>query len=90
MIETTVTCATSFDIRFDPQNVLNDQHDQIWITTGMFPQELTITFDEPRVINEVKFISTGIRKVFIRGCTSMSGNGFNKIGESAEIQNMQG
>ena len=32
-----ITCATSFDERFDPINVLNTDVKQMWITTGMFP-----------------------------------------------------
>ena len=32
-----ITCATSFDERFDPKNVLNTDTSQVWITTGMYP-----------------------------------------------------
>ena len=85
-----ITCATSFDERFDPKNVLNTDNSQMWITTGMYPQEITITFTASRIVKEVKYVSTGIRKVHIKGCTKLSGNGFNTIGESTEITNSNG
>ena len=36
-------------------------------------------------MNEVSFISTGIKKVSIEGCQTANGNGFKAIGESREI-----
>ena len=85
-----ITCATSFDERFDPKNVLNNNMNEIWITTGMFPQELTITFDSKRTFHEIKFVSTGIKNAHIKGCASMNGNGFNLISEPNEIPNAKG
>ena len=51
----------------------------------MFPQELTIQFQQAQVVNEVRFTSTGIKKVQIEGCQTANGNGFKAIGESREI-----
>ena len=51
----------------------------------MFPQELTIQFQQAQVINEVRFVGTGIKKVAIEGCQTANGNGFKKIGETKEI-----
>ena len=56
-----------------------------WLTTGMFPQELTIQFQQAQVVNEVRFVSTGVKKVAIEGCQTANGNGFKVIGESREI-----
>ena len=54
---TEIVCATSFDERFDPANVLSNNPKEFWISTGLYPQELTFTFPNAKVINEVKFTS---------------------------------
>ena len=55
-----ISCATSFDERFDPQNVLDPTDMKtFWITTGLYPQELMIHLEQPQSINDVKFQSTG-------------------------------
>ena len=51
-----VKCATSFDERFDPKNVLDSNDMQtFWLTTGLYPQEILIQLKAPKVISEVKF-----------------------------------
>ena len=38
-----VSCATSFDDRFDPQNVLDEANmNKFWMTTGLYPQEIMV------------------------------------------------
>ena len=64
-----VKCASSFDERFDPKNVLDkDDTSTFWLTTGLYPQELLIQLNAPKVISEVKFTTKGARKVIIEGC----------------------
>ena len=41
-------------------------------------------------MNEVRFVSTGIKKVTIEGCQTANGNGFKAIGESREIPGARG
>ena len=62
----------------------------MWLTTGMYPQELTITFQQARVVNEVKFLTSGVKKVEIQGCQTVNGNNFTTIGESKELQGSRG
>ena len=85
-----VIAATSFDERFDPSGVLNTDMKQFWVTTGLYPQELTISFNQARVINEVKFASTGIKKAVIQGCQTQSGNSFKEIGTTKELGGKDG
>lgn len=67
-----VKCATSFDERFDPNNVLNRyikyniffiyfnrDPKKFWITTGLYPQELLIDLGGTKPINEIRFVTTG-------------------------------
>ena len=48
-----IKCATSFDERFDPKNVLDGNMKNFWVTTGLYPQELLIELKQPRQVNEV-------------------------------------
>ncbi len=77
-----VSCATSLDERFDAANVLTNNPKQFWISTGLYPQELTFTFQNSKVVNEVKFQTTGAKKVMIEGCQTATGNAFKSIAES--------
>ena len=55
------------------------------MTTGLFPQELTIQFQQARVVSDISFSSTNVKKIEIEGCQTANGNGFKIIGESKEI-----
>ena len=77
-----VSCATSFDERFDPSNVMTPDNKSYWISTGLYPQEITFTLPNAKVVNEVKFVTTGARKIVIEGCPTATGNAFKVIGES--------
>ena len=54
-----IKCATSFDERFDPKNVLDGNMKNFWVTTGLYPQELLIELKQPRQVNEVQFKTSG-------------------------------
>ena len=55
-----VKAATSFDESFDPKNVLDSNNMKtFWMTTGLYPQEILLQLQQPIVINEVKFCTTG-------------------------------
>ena len=69
----------------DLDSILNRNNNSYWLTTGMYPQELTIQFQQAQVVNEVRFVSSGVKKVAIEGCQTANGNGFKVIGESREI-----
>ena len=63
-----VRCATSFDERFNPSEVLNTRDMRtFWMTTGLYPQELLIQIPRKR-LTQVKFNTTGARKIVIEGC----------------------
>ena len=54
-----VKCATSFDERFDPKNVLEARNKSFWMTTGLYPQEILLQLEQPKVFSEVKFACNG-------------------------------
>ncbi|TNV75526.1 hypothetical protein FGO68_gene10992 [Halteria grandinella] len=85
-----VKCATSFDERFDPNNVLNKDPNKFWITTGLYPQEILIDLGGTKPVNEVKFIVSGARKIVIEGCKTTNASEFKKVGESKDLANKPG
>ena len=85
-----VKCATSFDERFDPANVLNKDPRKFWTTTGLYPQELVIDLGGAKPVDEVKFMTTGAKKVVIEGCKTTNASEFKKIGESKELGGKSG
>ena len=49
-----IKCATSFDERFDPADVLDDSNpSKFWMTTGLYPQELMFELKQPKSINQI-------------------------------------
>ena len=42
------------------------------------------------MINEVRFVSSGVKRVSIEGCQTANGNGFKAIGESRELPSNRG
>ena len=80
-----VRCATSFDERFNPSEVLNSRNLRtFWMTTGLYPQELLIQIPK-RKLTQVKFNTSGARKIVIEGCKEPNAQTFAKIGESKEL-----
>ena len=63
-----IKCATSFDERFDPKNVLDENIKTFWVTTGLYPHEILIDLGEPRKVKEIKFKTIGAKKIVIEGC----------------------
>ena len=86
-----VKCATSFDERFDPRNVLDTNNLQtFWLTTGLYPQEILVQLKAPKVISEIKFNTQGARKIVIEGCKQANAQTFTRIGESKDLPERSG
>ena len=52
-----VIAATSFDERFDAQNVVDPDLSKFWVTTGLFPQELVIEARGGTNLGEVRMVT---------------------------------
>ena len=97
-----VQCATSFDERFDPRNVLDHSNPgTFWMSTGLYPQEILFQFRKPQAVSTIEFKTSGgkfseskpillfhtAKKIVIEGCKQGAPNSFTKIGESKELPN---
>ena len=63
---------SSYDERFPPEAAFNGDGKKFFATTGMFPQEILVSFpDYPNGINlsRISLIGTGIKSLKILKCT---------------------
>ena len=52
-----VVSATSFDQRFNAENIFEKDMSSFWITSGLYPQELIIDMKANHNLNELKLKS---------------------------------
>ena len=88
--EMEVIAATSFDERFDAQNVVDPDLSKFWVTTGLFPQELVIEARGGANLGEVRMVTTNVRLVQIELCKNEGASDFAKAGEKEVDHNYGG
>ncbi|KAA3678232.1 heat shock protein beta-11 [Paragonimus westermani] len=62
-----IKLSTSFDELHPPDNVLQDNKNSFWVTTGLFPQLLVISFAESSKIGRVRILSSCIKNIWVSG-----------------------
>ena len=86
---TEIIFASSFDNKFQPQNVFASNK-EIWTTTGLYPQELIIQYDVAKSISSANISSYGIKKIYIESCENDSAVNFVKQSEMIDIPFTEG
>ena len=79
--------ASSYDEKHPPENIFDNNKKTFFSSTGMFPQEICIQFDNPRTVNSVGIVSYGIKKISIQTCENDSVVNFKNQAEQNEIPN---
>ncbi|CAI2730031.1 unnamed protein product [Schistosoma spindalis] len=64
--------ATSWGKSHPPENVLDKREGSFWITTGLFPQVLVISFDQPRRVSQIKIVTSKVKALCIYSYYSIS------------------
>ena len=82
--------SSSYDEKNPPENILNPSKDKFFSSTGMFPQEICIQFDNAKQVKSVSIVSYGIKKVSIQTCENDSVVNFKTQAEQNEIPNERG
>ena len=82
--------SSSYDEKNPPENILNPSKNKYFTSTGMFPQEICIQFDNIKTIKSVSLISYGIKKISIQTCENDSVVNFKTQAEQGEIPNERG
>jgi heat shock protein beta-11 len=63
-----VLFSSSFDDKYSPMNVLNDNKQAFWTSTGMYPQELILSLDHEKAVNSLNVVGYGIKKLVVESC----------------------
>ena len=79
--------SSCYDEKYPPQNILDNQKNKYFISTGMYPQEICVQFNETRSLNSINLNAFGIKKICILTCESDSAVNFKKQAEQSEIPN---
>ena len=82
--------SSSYDEKNPPDNIFDSSNKKFFSSTGMFPQEICIQFDNPKPVKSVGVISYGIKKIAIQTCENDSAVNFKTQAEQNEIPNTNG
>ena len=82
--------SSSYDEKYPPENIFDGSKQKFFSSTGMFPQEICIQFDNPKIINTIGITSYGIKKISIQTCENDSVVNFKVQSEQSEIPNSGG
>ncbi|CAH8570678.1 unnamed protein product [Schistosoma margrebowiei] len=56
-----ISFATSWGKSHPPEDVLDKRKGSFWITTGLFPQMLVISLDQPRKVSQIKIVTSRVK-----------------------------
>eukprot|EP00759_Apiculatamorpha_spiralis_P052945 PhF_6_TR6067/c0_g1_i1/m.8803/K19369/HSPB11; heat shock protein beta-11 len=87
-----VVLATSTDTRFPATAVLDTNERTFWLSTGMFPQEMILSFTGgPTSISKVKLVGYGIHRMRIERCVDAIPSKFELVveGDVEQKDNLQ-
>ncbi|CAH8585403.1 unnamed protein product [Schistosoma rodhaini] len=68
--------ATSWGKNHSPENVLDKKDGTFWITTGLFPQIMVISLDQPRKVSQVKIISSKVKALCVETSSHIKPDNF--------------
>ena len=77
--------SSSYDEKHPTENIFDTSNKKFFSSTGMFPQEICIQFDNPKPVRSVGIVSYGIKKVTIQTCENDSVVNFKKQAEQSDI-----
>jgi len=63
-----VTSSTSWNPAHPPMHAADGRSDTFWVSTGMFPQELTVALPETCMLKRVELVSQNIRSLEVSVC----------------------
>eukprot|EP00045_Choanoeca_perplexa_P000556 m.14949 g.14949 ORF g.14949 m.14949 type:complete len:139 (-) comp10384_c0_seq1:138-554(-) len=84
-----VVLATSSDNAHPPEAVIDGDESTFWVTTGMYPQELIITFPTPMRITSLETRSAAVKHMSVHKSSKASPTGWEDL-SSAELEPAEG
>jgi hypothetical protein len=77
--------ATSFDDKYTPINILSNNNEDFWTTTGLYPQEVFIKLDQPKMLSTMNIVCYNIKKIIVETCENDSAVTYVRQAEQSEI-----
>jgi heat shock protein beta-11 len=77
--------SSSYDGKYSPENVLTVSPKEFWVSTGLFPQELSIQLDDESVVNSASLVTYGVKKIMIETCENTSAVNFTKQASMQDV-----
>jgi len=84
-----IALATSCDENFPPENIIDGTHDTFWMSTGLFPQEVIISFQSLMSMKQISISCSGVRELRIERSVQEKPVDFEEIA-SKEIEHSEG
>lgn len=82
-----VIFASCYDEKYPPQNVLDSSSKKFFSSTGNYPQEICLQFENAKPMRSVTVSGFGIKHIVISSCESDSVVNFEKQAEQSEVPN---
>lgn len=84
-----VVLSTSCDEKYPPENIIDGKNDTFWVSTGMIPQELVITFQALMNISSVSIVCYNVKKLCLERSVQNEPRDFEPL-EEKELENSDG
>eukprot|EP00128_Syssomonas_multiformis_P005727 Colp12_sorted_trinity150504_noHs@22020 len=83
-----VCLATASDERFPAENMIDGNEKTFWVTTGLFPHEVIITFGSTIKLSKVKIWCSQVASIALHRCAAVQPTTFEPLSEKAlEVKN---
>ncbi|CAH1775630.1 unnamed protein product [Owenia fusiformis] len=76
-----VVLATSSDEKHPPENMIDGQTETFWTSTGMFPQEFIISFQQLMNVNTIKMDTFNVKGLQLERSVQNEPNDFQPLDE---------
>ncbi|EDO48843.1 predicted protein [Nematostella vectensis] len=84
-----IALVSSYDENYPPENVIDGTLDTFWPTTGLFPQELILSFNSLMSIRMIKIMCSNVKDLQIQKSTKTDPVDFETLAEK-EFENTDG
>jgi len=84
-----ISVATSCDKNHPPEHCIDGQSDTFWVTTGLFPQELVVSFQSRMNLTNVQITCYNVRKLALYKSSDSEVNECEKL-EEKELEQVEG
>jgi len=84
-----ISVATSCDKNHPPEHCIDGQSETFWVTTGLFPQELVVSFQSRMTLTNVQITSYNVKQLSLYKSTDSDVSECEKIDER-ELDQVEG